>query len=151
MQIPKEYSQFKDKKALFVVTGVNEAVFYIAADGVMNEVQRIKIEKPHYSDREGHFKIRRGGQTISSGAAYEENKEKLWQDFRKEFQKALGSILDLSLPNTIYLYTPAYMAVRMREEFSPKQQAVIRRVFRGNFFDAHPTKILAKLKATQSA
>lgn len=131
-----------------VVTGSQEADFFRAGDGSIEKIAGFKLEKPRYADREGYFKTRGRGMTISSGAAtYKAKKEKILQDFRREFKKTLKSVLaDFSAPDRIVVCTPAYLINNVCELFSRAHKNAIQNVIRGNFYGRHPFEVLEKLK-----
>jgi hypothetical protein len=50
-----------------LIAGKKEANFHEIFDGKINHLSNCKVEKPHYSDNEGHFKVRASGKVIRSG------------------------------------------------------------------------------------
>ena len=146
MKISKDLPQFVGEKALLIVTGKQEADFYSAGDGSIEKIAGFMVEKPHYSDREGHFKTRGRGATLASGAVYENQKEKILQDFRREFRKTLKTVLGSFTPNQIYVYTPSYLSNEIVALFSKRMALAIKKVIKGNFYGRHPFEMLEKIR-----
>jgi len=146
MKISQNLPQFAGEHVLLVVTGRQEAEFYRAGDGEVEKVAAFKVETPKYSDREGHFKTRGRGMVLASGAVYEAQKEKILQDFRREFKSSLKSVLaNFSQPDRIYMYTPAYMATDVQGLFPRLVAGAIKKTIRGNFYGRHPFELLEKI------
>lgn len=146
MNISRDLPQFTDEKALLVVTGKQEAEVYAAGDGIIEKVASCKVEKPTFSDHEGSFRMRAHGGLTRSGSYEEVRKEKLLEDFVKEFKKILKEALVNRSPDRVYLFTPAYMVNRVRDALPANIQKILKRTIRGNFYERHPFEILAKLK-----
>ena len=146
MKISKSLPQFKDENVLLVVTGRQEADFFRAGDGVIETIAGFKIEKPLYDDRKGRV-VRRGhGQILASGAVYEEQKEKIMQDFRREFRKTLKTALVDFIPDHIYVYAPPYLANEVVALFPKRVALTIKKIMKGNFYGRHPFEILEKIR-----
>jgi len=86
MEIPSQFYQFTDEKALVIVSGTEEAKLFGAHDGEMDHLETIKTRKISYSDREGFFASRGQGKTFGAGSVMEDVDEKE----RKEFRDLLG-------------------------------------------------------------
>lgn len=146
MKITKKLPQFEGENVLLVVTGRQEADFYRAGDGVIENMMGFKVEKPLYEDRKGHFKRRGHGKVLASGAAYEEQKEKILQDFRREFRKTIKTVFASYIPDRIYVYTPSYLTNEVAALFSKRMAAKIKKTIRGNFYGRHPFEILEQVQ-----
>lgn len=145
VKISKNLPQFRGEKVLLVVTGQQEADFFRAGDGSIEKIAGFMIEKPHYSDRGGHFKRRGHGATLASGSVYENQKEKVLQDFRREFKKTLKNVL-IIIPDHIYVYTPPYLVAEISAMFPKRIAGTIKKVIRGNFYGRHPFEFLEKIR-----
>lgn len=146
MIISKDFPQFEGETALFIVTGRQEADFLKASSGAIEKVADFTIETPRYSDREGHFKMRGHGMTFASGAVYEAKKEKILQDFRREFKKTLKKVLADGSPDRIYLYTPDYMVHEAQKLIPRSLNSVPCKIIQGNFYGEHPFELLKKIR-----
>ncbi len=145
MLIPANLPTFNGEKALLVATGKQDAVFYLAQNGILKSIDSFIIETPKYSDREGHFKTRGMGKTIRSGAVYENKKEKVITDFIKEFQKRFGAISKKHKLARLYVYSPSHMHTYIREALPKASQAKVTMEIEGNFFKTHPLTLLKKI------
>ncbi|TSC71503.1 MAG: Uncharacterized protein G01um101470_572 [Parcubacteria group bacterium Gr01-1014_70] len=146
MKISKNLPQFKDENVLLVVTGRQEADFFRAGEGVIENITGFKIEKPLYDDRKGRV-VRRGhGQVLASGAVYEDQKEKILQDFRREFRKTLKAALVDFIPDHIYVYVPSYLANEVVALFPKRMALTIKKIVKGNFYGRHAFEILERIR-----
>ena len=146
MKISQDLPQFKEENALLIVTGKHEADFFHASHGEIERIAGFKVEKPHYSDREGHFKTRGRGVTVASGAVYEAQKEKILQDFRREFRKALRLALGNNHPDVLYVYTPAYLKNEVYALLPKRIQSLVKKIFSINIYGRHPFEILERIR-----
>lgn len=146
MKISKTLPQFKGESTLLTVTGKQEAVFYIAKDGIITKVSSFKIKTPKYSDREGFFATRGHGKTFVSGSVYESTKEKVRQIFLKVLKKHIKEIrVQHSIKKTA-LFCPGYLINDVMEVFSASFRKSIVFSFRGNYYEEHPFRLLEKIK-----
>jgi len=145
MKIPQEFPQFKEKKAVLIVTSNQEARFLLAENGVIEEFDSFEISKPHYSDREGFFMRRSGGKVLGSGSVYEQKKEKIKQDFFREFRKSIKKPF-LKKADLIYLFCPGYLSNEIKENMDNLLKDKIEGSFRGNYFTEHPLRFLELIK-----
>jgi hypothetical protein len=146
MKIPQALPQFAKDRALLVVSGKQEAHFYRAGEGVITEVASVRVRKPKYTDREGHFETRSKGQVISSGSTYEEKNEKVRKEFLGKFQDELKKTRRAVNPTRIYVFAPEYILPDLTGRFSVRAKAAIRSTFSGNFIRLHPTRLLEKIQ-----
>jgi hypothetical protein len=146
MRIPFDLPQFKDKRALIIITGKQAADFYIAGDGEMTKISWFVLKTPRYSDREGFF-VRSGrGKTYSSGAVYETLDDKIKGEFLKKFAHEVKKILARRSITDIYLFAPSYMKNVIQGAFPKRDLIFIRVSFLGNFSKKHPLFLLKKIK-----
>lgn len=146
MRISRDLPQFTDEDVFLVVTGKQEAEVYAAGDGIIEKIASCKVEKPTFSDHEGSFRMRAHGGLTRSGSYEEVRKEKVLEDFIKEFRKMLKQVLVNRMPDRMYLFTPAYMVNRVRDALPVRMRNILKRTIRGNFYERHPFEILAKLR-----
>ena len=139
MKISSNLPQFESEKVLLVVTGRLEADFFRAGNGEVEKIAGFRVEKPQYSNREGHFKTRGRGATLAS-------KEKILQDFRREFRKHVRSILADGLPDRIYVCTPSYLKNEVVALLPKRAAARVKKLVSGNLYGRHPFEILEKIR-----
>ena len=147
MKIPKEFPQFDDEKAIFIVTGKQTAVFHLAYKGNLIELAEFKIEYPSYPDKEG-FSMNRGkGMTFGFGWVLEDKKQEKAKDFLRVLEDAGKDILKKHDASKIYLFSPKYVLADAKEtirKIAPNKVEV--RTFSGNYTRTHPKKLLNELK-----
>lgn len=130
-----------------MVTGRQEADFFRAGDGEIENIAGFKIEKPLYDERKGRVTRRGHGRVFASGAAYEDQKEKMLQDFRREFRKTLKIVFIDFVPHKIYVYVPPYLANEVIALFPKRAALTIKKIVKGNFYGRHAFEILEKIRA----
>ncbi len=145
MMIKKGLPKFQKETSLIVVSGTNDARLLIAKDGEINEVEYIKANKPDYSDKEGHFKVRTSGKTIRSGAVYEDKVHIVKQEYYKLLQPKLKSYTGKHDFNNIYLFCPQPINEEITKNFPSNVRNKITLVETGNFKRLHPLKLLEKI------
>lgn len=147
MKITKKLHQFTGEKALVIMTGMQEADFYIASDGEINKIDSFKIEKIHFSDNEGFFgRAGNGGKVASSGSVKEPLKKEYLQEFLKNFKSHIKNIENKDGITSVYLFTPDYL-YKMTEEALPKKlQNRIKFIAKGNYLHESPFELIEKIK-----
>jgi hypothetical protein len=145
MKISKELPQFDGEKALVLVTGMENAKIFVAENGTIEEVESFRVEKPHYSDREGHFETRKGGKVIGSGSVYEEKDETTVMHFAQELESKLVRFRNESITK-LFLFTPGYIVASIRRAIPLSLIAKTEGVIKGNFLDYHPFDLLKKIE-----
>ena len=139
-------SQFKNKKALLVVTGLHEADFYIAKDGNLQKTGDFKLLNPHYSDKEGFFERSGHGRVLETGSVLETNKIEIRHRFLKGMDKILDSIVKRQKITDIYLFSPNFVVNELTQLLPKEDRKKIRYIFIGNYTHMHPFQLLAKIK-----
>ncbi len=145
ISIPHDLPQFVDDNALIVVAGQQEAQLYRVHDGVLEPLDNIKVPKPHYSDREGHFKVRSQGGVVRSGAPRELQDEDIAFSFLHELKKDLKSIRAEAY-SKVYLFSPSYVKNQLIRAVPIQLKGKIVKIIEGNYYKHHPLTILRKLK-----
>lgn len=146
MQISESLPQFDEASTLILVASKQAADIYIAHEGTIEKISEIRVEKPTYSDREGHFKRRAGGKTLGSGGVYEEKDKKTKADFYNELEDALNKTLtNHTIEEVIVLSSPQdYPATK--EHLPAKIQKAIIAEIDGNYVGDHPDDILSRIQ-----
>ncbi|MFA4999626.1 MAG: hypothetical protein WC519_02795 [Parcubacteria group bacterium] len=81
MKIPSDFYQFKDEKALIVVSGEEHAELFEASDGEFSHINSISAEKTKYSDKEGTYNA--PGGLFRSGGVLDDVNERERNQFLK--------------------------------------------------------------------
>ena len=147
MKITKTLPQFAKETALLIVTGTEEADFYLAREGVLDKVAAFKVEKFHYSDREDFG--RKGSVVFESGDKFSQRKKMIRRDFLQGVKDNLKHIAgDNAGISTVYVLTPAEVKKDLAAALPPKLAAKVKKVISGNFHKEHPFVWLEKIRQT---
>jgi hypothetical protein len=146
MLIEEKLSQFVEDASLLIVAGESSAKFYLAGNGVIEELDPFHLPKLHYSDREGFF-ARRGGQSNNSGSVYENPKEYLHKQFLHGLTDEVKHAQERHGFQSIYLFAPDYMMKGVKECLPKEFRDMLRLEFIGNLAAKHPLELLRLIKA----
>lgn len=146
MKISKNFPQFKNKTALFIVTGFHLAEMYKAKDGKIEKIGEFEVDYPKYSDRESFFERTGQGRVYGSGAVYEMEKDETRKRFLHELKKTEKSVISHLNITQIYIFSPVYIAHSVIETLPDTIRGKVKRVFIGNFTHEHPFNLLKKIK-----
>ncbi|MDP3953487.1 MAG: hypothetical protein Q8P99_01540 [bacterium] len=149
MQISQELPQFEDQKILIIVTGQQEASFYIAHKGNLDKLEGLYIPPITYSDKEGYSEKRRMGMTMGTGFARENKKQTLRNKFLSELDTHLKKIAGEHEIEKIYLFCPPYMRLSVKGviPYPLKEKPIVS--IKGDYHQQHPFKMLEKIKEAQ--
>lgn len=142
MRIPRELPQFNTETALIMVASKQEAHFFKANQGTIEEAGKVKIEKPTYSDREGFFQRSGKGEVLGTGSVEEIRDDEIEQELLKELQELLDKTKNDSSIDKIYLFAPSYFITKFKKNLPQKLKDKIFMEFQKNVKNFHPTKIL---------
>jgi hypothetical protein len=146
MKIPRQFQQFKDEPTLLLVAGRQTAVLYEAKDGILNKIDSFEIPKPRYSDREGEFRRRGRGVTVSSGVPKELRDDDIINDFLKELKKRLKP---LSKPEKLIVFAPDKTRHKILDVLPKAWQQKVTKVIRGNYFNKEPLDVISRISPTK--
>lgn len=145
MQIPQKYPQFEDELTLIIVSGKQAGDLHLARDGKLETVGEIRIEKPQYSDREGHFKRRSKGKSLGSGSPVKQRDEKAKQDYLRQLQEGLKELRqEADIASTILL-APSQHKEAVKQKLPTYIRNSITSETTGNFVGEHPKDILDRI------
>lgn len=142
MKIPHPLPQFKNRRTCIIVAGKQTAALYIAADGVIERIDSIKIPAPHYSDDEGRFGRRGRGTVIGSGAPKEIDDQDIIRDFLKEFKEKIKMISDI---DEIYILAPDQTKKKIEDALPSTWKEKPRTLISGNYYYRAPTDIVRRI------
>lgn len=146
MQISENLPQFEETPTLIIVAAKQSADLYLAHDGHLEDLDSIEIDNPQYSDREGHFKRRSKGETLGSGAVYEENKELVKKDFYNALNDSLKNITSTHNYHEVVLLSPPQNANETKDKLPKEIQNIISLEVNGNYTGQHATKVLEAIQ-----
>ncbi len=150
MKISENLPQFEKEPSLFVVTGKQDAAFYKAYDGMIERIAAIKVPTPHYSDREGHYRVSsRNSVNISSGG-FERRDDYVIKEFIHELKTHLKS-MHANDYSKMYVFTPS----NVKNDILKAVPAHLRRktaaVIEGNYYKSTPNYLLKKVATIAAA
>jgi hypothetical protein len=146
MKITKELPQFKEEKSLLIVASRFETDFYLAYQGKINKIKDFKFTRPTYSDREGFFASKGSGKIYGSGSVYEPKKERIRQEFKREFEKNIKEVLNDDEIDDLYIFCPSYIKNEIKRTLKEAVQRKAKSFFEGDFNNEHPFALLKKIK-----
>lgn len=148
MQIPKDLPQFEADSTLILVAGSQSADMYVAHNGSIEETDKIRVETPTYSDREGHFERRSSGKTLGSGSVLENESVdvKVKNEFHNQLEEKLKNIRKEHDVEATILLSPPQDKPSTKEHLPSYIRDTIIGEINGNHIKAHPTEILEKIQ-----
>lgn len=144
MKIPSTLLQFKGKTALILVTGTEEANFFIARDGVVGNIFHFKLEKTKFSDREDS--AQRGSIVFENGGKIEQLKRVARQDFVKTFKEETKKLLTEQKVDLVYLFAPDSINKELEKTLPAVLKKKLVKTYLGNFCKETVPNILKKIK-----
>jgi hypothetical protein len=151
MKIPRELPQFKEHKALLIVSARQTALIYVAHKGNITEEREIKITNPEYSDREGFFTSSSKGARLGSGSVYESKTQVAHTEFLNRFQEVIKDVLTYHKEaGAVYLFAPATHAAAIKDALPAANRKLLKKTFQGNYTNYDPMEILEKISARRT-
>ena len=142
MKIAQQFPQFKKERALVILTGTQEAEFYLAGDGVIEKIETFRIPRIRYSDKEG-LSVRTGKTGVTGGSS-KTTKEQYQQEFTAKFRTAAKDIVGRVTPTQIVLVSPIVGEVEALLPVAVKKIVAMR--IKKNLCERHPEEILEHIK-----
>jgi hypothetical protein len=143
MKISKSLPQFEKEPSLFVVTGKQDAAFYRAQDGTIEQIGEIKIPKPRYSDNEGHYRMKGMGEAVSSGG-WERRDDFVIKDFLHELKSHLKSMHANDYAK-MYVFAPSKVKNVIADVVPYQLRKKTAAIIEGNYFKSTPQHLLKKV------
>lgn len=143
MKIARQFPQFAHERALLIVTARQEIALYLATAGEIKLIEAVKLEKPRFSDREGFFQ--KLGKGTGTSAPDERIKEQMVVALVRELRAKLKDVL-AERPTAVYLFVPAHLARVVQAALPAALRKDLKRIIRGDFFEAHPFELLRRLR-----
>jgi len=153
MKISENFYQFKDEKALIIISGTEEAKIFEGENGIMNSLGSINAQEIKYSDKEGFFASRvRGissalkakGIGLGSGSTLKDVNRKERTEFLKMLGKKYGELKNNGY-DYIALTAPSHALPEIIDCLNiPKGEVekTVNIIKKGNYLDYSPEKIL---------
>lgn len=148
MQIPSTLLQFTDKATLILVNGTEEAAFYIAHDGQIDDVAQIEFEKIKFSDREDSG--RHGSTAFETGTKIEKVMKENRFTFIKKFKEETDKLSKEHKIELVYLLAPETILKELEESLPTSLKNKLVKTFAGNYHKENPVEIIKKISTEQS-
>ncbi len=145
MKLSQELPQFENKPVLLLVCGWQSGKIFYALNGEIVLVQEIDVPDHHYSDREGHFKMRTRG-IVQSGSVYEQKKEHIRKEFLGEYVSSIDNAVKKYNAKELYLFSPPEGMHDLQDVLPPRFRRRVRGRYSGNYIHHKPDKIVALIK-----
>jgi len=145
MKISKDLPQFEGKRALISVTGRQEARFFLANDGEIEELESFKFDKPEDSKRAGHNMIKGSKGVYRSGPTPEFKNQRIIAELESHLKGSLKAILNRNKIDTICLTVPDYLKNDVKKTFPKDSVKKMKPILLGDYCHFHPFDILKKI------
>jgi hypothetical protein len=143
MKISKSLPQFEKEPSLFVVTGKQDAAFYKAYNGTIEQIGEFKIPKPKYSDHEGHYRMKGMGEVVSSGG-WERRDDFVIKDFLLGLKSHLKGMHANDF-SKMYVFAPSKVKNAIASVVPSQLRKKTAAVIEGNFVKSPPDNLLKKI------
>lgn len=144
MKIPSALLQFKNKTGLILITGTEEARFFVARNGVISDIFHFRLEKTKFSDREDS--ARRGSVAFETGSKTEQLKRAIRQDFTKNFKEETKRLATEQKIDSVYLFAPDSIIKDLEKALPAILKKKLVKTYIGNFCKESTLNILKKIK-----
>lgn len=140
MKIPAELPQFEKENVLIIAANFQEAKFYSASRGKMDERGAFANKTPKFSDKEAFYK--RGGRrlTYGFGASLEKPEKKIDKEFDAEFRKIADSLSEIGF-DRIFLLSPSFVRKNIISLLPEKMKKILTDID-GNHLNARPLELI---------
>ncbi|EKD23803.1 MAG: hypothetical protein ACD_81C00180G0005 [uncultured bacterium] len=142
MKIAQQFPQFKKERALLIVTGTQEAEFYLAGDGVIEKIEMFRVPKIKFSDREG-LSVRTGKTGVTGGSS-NSPKELYQQAFVAKFKVTAKDVVTRVLPTQITIISPVIAEIEQLLPVTAKKLVTMR--LKKNVCERHMEEILGHVQ-----
>ena len=146
MKIAQQFPQFKKERALLILTGTQEAEFYLAGDGLIEKIESFRIPRIKFSDKEG-LSVRTGKTGVTGGGS-NSAKEQYKQQFDAKFKNSVKEVIGRTIPTQIAIISPIVGEIEQMLPVASKKAVNMR--LRKNLCERHPEEILGHIQKVLS-
>ncbi len=151
MKLPQALVRDASEHRLFIVTGKQIGILYDAHGDSVDEIKRVEVETPHYSDHEGLFGMPGRGTLVGRGGVYENKDEEVINKFTHKLAAAIKEATERESFKELHLFTPNYMINALIRVLPPVAQGILRESFNGNFTKLPTMVLVEKIEARNEA
>jgi len=113
---------------------------YIIKDGEIDVAKHFSIPNPTYSDNEGHFKVRSGGNVMRSGSVRESDDREIIVKFMNEIEENLSELTEDF--DQLFLSAPTTTKNEILHILSQQHTEKLVKTVDGNYCSSTPIEIL---------
>jgi protein required for attachment to host cells len=147
MKISSKLPQFTKERALIIVAGIYDAIFYLAGQGEINRVTEFEFDKVKYENEKDTYLKTDGTVSVRGGISYENDYQKIAADeFAKNFRDTINKSFKKEKIDSIYIFAPDKNINRIPELLLENLKAKIKLKKEGNYLKKHPFEIIEMIK-----
>lgn len=147
MKISQPLHQFDKERAILIVLGRKNGIFYFAHSGTIKKADQFDVEPKSYSDREG-FLLRSGrGEFFGSGISLKDLREHVRAKFLSELGESIRHLEKVNSANAIYIFSPqGLIPLILGTIGTKKRNKIIKEVIAGNMTKKHPLDLIKQIE-----
>ena len=155
MKISNNLPQFENETVLIVVSGKQDAIFYLAKNGELFKVESFKVDRPKYDDVQGHFetsaKTGKHGQTMRAGSPFDPThmEEKAVTQYLQKLQEELEGVQQHHNITQLFIFAPSYVKHEVEKRMPYALQDKKQLMIEGNYYEEHPFELLERIQKKQ--
>lgn len=147
MQISSKLPQFNNERALIIVAGIYDAIFYLINQGEINRISEFTFDKVKYENEKDTYLKTGGTVSVRGGISYENDYQKIaGQEFVKNFKETIDKFFKDEEIDSVYVFAPDKNINRIPELLSENLKAKIKLKKEGNYLKKHPFEIIEIVK-----
>lgn len=143
MHINNFLPQFGITRTMFVVCGGQQAILYLAHEGIVNEIDNVHISDPDYSDEEMS--------PYEYASTFGPNSFKVRADIIRQLREAVDRSDRLYNPEALYLFVPSYRKDIVLEGLTTRARNKVKKVLLGNYADFSPLQLILIVESYYTA
>ena len=149
MRISQQLPKFTEK-TMFIVTGKQDARFYIAHGDVIERVASFRIRQPNYSDREGFRQFTPAGiRGMISGSVLNPVDRAIRLEFRHTIAATAAALFRLNQIKRVILFAPRQFISDTKLSLPKNVQAIITHIIAANLYESHPFELIKRYQLTR--
>lgn len=153
MKISQNLPQFENKKVLFVVSGEQEALFYVLENGEITaqDQSRIFQSKERRDRNRNSTFLRRGkGMIFGSGSVFELQRRKIRERFLKDLGKNINDISTKQNIDEIFIFCPSQTKGYIQKLLSLSIKEKLKIIIQGNYIESHPFDLIKMIEQNKN-
>jgi hypothetical protein len=147
VKISRNLPQFRNKKALIVLTGKEVIRIMVAEDGGITDKELYRIKGYFYPDRQGYMEQLGKNRMLMNWGPFDIGHD-TWKEreFLLQLRKRARRYLEHEKPDEVYLFAEHEEVNKVKKQFPHEPQPNFVMVVPENMVRAHPFDILLRIK-----